>query len=314
METQKNPKFSCKKCTFITSNKKDWARHLSTAKHILSQGVSNLETELPHFTPDDKNIFSCYVCKNIYKTRAGLWKHSKKCSQPSVKDVLENNDPTELKDIILQLIQQNQNLCKQMTEQNQDLSKQIIDIAKNTNTNTNNSNNNNNNTINTNNNFKLQVFLQETCKNAMNITDFINSIQPTLKDLENVGRVGYAEGISQIIINKLNDTEVTERPIHCSDLKREIMYIKNENVWSKETCDKPILLKAIKEVANKNIQNILEWQKANPGCTQSDSRKNNLYLDIVSNSMCGSDKEETNKNFNKIISKLSKKVAISECK
>jgi len=312
METSKNPKYCCKICTFVTGNKKDWTRHLSTAKHILSQGVSKMETELPHFTPDDKSNFCCSVCKNVYKTRAGLWKHLKKCSQPSVKDVFENNNPTELKDIILQLVQQNQNLCKQMSEQNQDLSKQIIDIAKNTNNN--NSNNNNNNTINTNNNFKLQVFLQETCKNAMNITDFINSIQPTLKDLENVGRVGYAEGISQIIINKLNDTEVTERPIHCSDLKREILYIKNDNVWSKETSDKPILLKAIKEVANKNIQNILEWQKANPGCTQSDSRKNNLYLDIVSNSMCGSDKEETNKNFNKIISKLSKKVSISECK
>ncbi len=148
----------------------------------------------------------------------------------------------------------------------------------------------------------------------MNIDEFVDSIEPTLQDLENVGRVGYVEGISQIIINKLNNTEVTERPIHCSDLKREIMYIKNEDVWSKEVEGNPILLRAIKEVAHKNMKNILEWAKANPGCTQADSRKNDLYLDIVSNSMCGLDKEESTKNFNKIISKLSKRVALSECK
>jgi hypothetical protein len=108
--------------------------------------------------------------------------------------------------------------------------------------------------------------------------------------------------------------EVSERPFHCSDLKREILYIKNDNVWSKEADDKPLLLKAIKDIAFKNIQNINEWQKANPGCTKSDSRKNDLYLNIVSNSMCGSTKEETNKNFSKIISNLSKKITISNFK
>jgi hypothetical protein len=149
----------------------------------------------------------------------------------------------------------------------------------------------------------------------MNISEFVSSIKPTLEDLENVGRVGYVEGISKIIINKLNNTELTERPIHCSDLKREVLYIKNDNnEWNKEDDDKPLLTKAIKQIANENIKNITEWQKKYPGCTNSDSRKNDLYLNIVSNSMCGSTKEETNKNINKIISKVSKKVAISDCK
>jgi hypothetical protein len=148
----------------------------------------------------------------------------------------------------------------------------------------------------------------------MNISDFVNSIQPTLEDLENVGRVGYAEGISNIILNKLSKMEVSERPFHCSDLKREIMYIKNEDVWSKESNDKPILIKAIKEVAHKNIQNINMWKEKYPGCSDADSRKNDTFLNIVSNSMCGATKEETNKNLNKIVSNLSKKVNISQIK
>jgi len=191
----------------------------------------------------------------------------------------------------------------------------LLDLIKSGLTNTYNSNNIYSNNINSNNKtFNLQVFLHETCKHAMNITDFVSSIKPTLEDLENVGRVGYVEGISNIIINKLSNMEVSERPIHCSDLKREVLYIKTENEWNKETEEKPILLKAIKEVANKNMQNILEWQKKYPGCTNSDSRKNDLYLNIVSNSMCGSTKEDITKNFNKIISKVSKKVSISDCK
>lgn len=323
-EQNSAPKYSCTICDYFTSKTSSYKSHLLSAKHKKSMFVND---EQHNFNPKpvkiDSKQYTCKNCNKEYKDNSGLWRHKQKCQNEinktnknniSVTDNCnidmnngiinpENNQPLNLGDIT------DKQLIIQLLTQNQELQKTIIELTKNAVT------TNSNNTINSNNKtFNLQVFLNEKCKNAMNISDFVNSIHPTLKDLENVGRVGYVEGISQIIINKLNDTEVTERPIHCSDLKREIMFIKNDNVWSKEGDDKPILLKAIKEVANKNIQNIMEWTKANPGCTKSDSRKNDLYLDIVSNSMCGSDKEETNKNFNKIISKLSKKVSLTEYK
>jgi len=327
METLQKSKFYCDKCQYITNNKKDWQRHISTAKHSLSQGVSKFYPILPHFTPDGASSYICEQCSQKYKTRGGLWKHKQKCT--TITQTITNNKIEESTIITLNIeedynkpiINPNNNETLKLTDitdkqmiiqlltQNQELQKTIIELTKHGI-----NNYNSNNTINSNNKFNLQFFLNDTCKNAMNIDEFVDSIEPTLQDLENVGRVGYVEGISQIIINKLNNTEVTERPIHCSDLKREIMYIKNEDVWSKEVEGNPILLRAIKEVAHKNMKNILEWAKANPGCTQADSRKNDLYLDIVSNSMCGLDKEESTKNFNKIISKLSKRVALSDCK
>jgi hypothetical protein len=314
-------KFHCEFCDFTCRQKNDWQRHLMRPKHLSQSHGNGLEIKKL------KKNLNC-ICGKEYATTSGLWKHKQHC--PNVKyinntddsdfecsndsetneSVKCNNidekcadigiDTTKTKGILL-----DKEMFLLIVKQNQEL----MNLLKSG------TNNNNSHNINSNNKtFNLQVFLNETCKNAMNINEFIDSINPTLEELENVGRVGYAEGISNIIINKLNKMEVTERPIHCSDLKREVLYIKTENEWNKETEEKPILLKAIKEVANKNMQNILEWQKRYPGCTKSDSIKNDLYLKIVSNSMCGLTKEESFKNFNKIISKLSKQVSISDCK
>ncbi len=197
-------------------------------------------------------------------------------------------------------------LMMALIKDNADFKSMLLKVLENG-TNISNSNNVNCNNV-TNKTFNLNFFLNETCKNAMNIGDFVNSIQPTFEDLEYVGRVGYVEGISNIIIKKLNEVGVTERPFHCTDSKREVVHIKDNNEWNKETDDKPILTKAIKEVAFQNIQNIFEWQKANEGCTQADSRKNDLYLKITLNSMGGTDSA----NFNKIISRLSKKIMIDK--
>jgi hypothetical protein len=145
---------------------------------------------------------------------------------------------------------------------------------------------------------------------ALNITDFISSIKLSLEDLENTGRRGYIEGISNIILKKLNKLGHYDRPIHCSDQNREVLYIKNDNQWIKETEEKPILTKAIKTIANENIKQIKAWREQNPDCTDSDSKKNSLYLKIVSNSMSGSDKEECDKNLNRIISNVAKKTII----
>ena len=160
--------------------------------------------------------------------------------------------------------------------------------------------------------FNLNFFLNETCKNALNIDEFVSSIKVSLDDLENTGRQGYIEGISSIILNKLKNLNHYDRPIHCADQKREVLYIKNDNQWIKETEDKPILTKAIKKIANENIKNISEWRDKNPDCTASDSKKNNLYLKIVSNSMNGSTSEESSKNIHKIISNVAKEVVISK--
>jgi len=179
---------------------------------------------------------------------------------------------------------------------------------------TNNNTNNNNCHNTTNNAFNLNFFLNETCKDAMNISDFVSSIKLSLDDLENTGRHGYIEGISNIIVKNLSNLEQCFRPVHCSDQKREVIYIKDNDKWEKETEDKPILTKAIKTIANENIKQIKHWRDKHPDCTDADSKKNNLYLKIVSNSMNGLTKEEGDRNINKIISNVAKETVIHKDK
>jgi len=320
-ENSENEKciFKCNKCHYKCSKKQHMKQHVKTKKHSQC-AVNSVENSVNK----TETFFFC-SCGKQYRDRTGLWRHKQKCINVNkenseyheldkcVEPIKKSNhttSDTEYTHFKIEDLSDKQ-MIVQLLSQNQELQKTIIELTKQGINNYNSHNNNNSN----NKTFNLQVFLNETCKNAMNINEFIDSIKPTLEDLENVGRVGYVEGISKIIINKLNDTEITERPIHCSDLKREVLYIKNDNnEWNKEDDDKPLLTKAIKQIANENIKNITEWTKANPGCTNSESRKNDLYLNIVSNSMCGSTKEETNKNISKIISKVSKKVTISDCK
>jgi len=168
------------------------------------------------------------------------------------------------------------------------------------------------NSMNNNKTFNIQLFLNNTCKDAMNMTDFVNNMKIELDDLENTGRTNYIEGISNIVIKNLNKLEQHMRPLHCSDLKREVLYIKDNNKWTKETETKPILTKAIKTIANQNIKQISKWKDNYPDCTQSDSKKNDLYLKIVSNSMNGLTKEEGEKNINKIINNVAKNVVIEK--
>jgi hypothetical protein len=144
----------------------------------------------------------------------------------------------------------------------------------------------------------------------MNITDFVTNIKVDMNDLENTGKRGYIEGISNIIIKNLNNLEQHMRPLHCSDSKREVLYIKDNDEWTKESEEKTILTKAIKVIANENIKQISKWRDLNPDCTNSESKKNNLYLKIVSNSMNGLTKEEGDKNINKIISNIAKETLI----
>jgi len=188
----------------------------------------------------------------------------------------------------------------------------LMNIVENGTHNTNNTNNTNCHNTTNNTAFNLNFFLNETCKNALNITDFVSSIKLSLEDLEYTGRKGYIEGITNIILKNLKDLEDHERPIHCSDIKREVLYIKEKDKWEKESNEKPILTNAIKVIANENIKQIKDWRNQHPDCTDAESKKNNLYLKIVSNSMNGSSEEESHKNINKIISNVAKETTIQK--
>jgi len=296
-KTSKNIfKFYCDLCDFGCNKKGDWNRHIQRLKHIkLTQG-DTMGTK-------KTSIFICELCDKNYSSRNGLWKHKKQCL--SINEDYED-DEYMYQDIN---IKDKDALVLHLLKQNSDLQNKIIEMASQT-TMSNCNNNSHNNT--TNNAFNLNFFLNETCKNAMNITDFVSSIQMNLDDLEHTGRSGYIEGISNIILKNLNNLEQHLRPLHCSDFKREVLYIKDNNEWTKETENKPILTKTIKTIAHENIKQISKWQELNPDCIKSDSKKNDLYLKIVSNSMNGLTKEESEKNINKIITNVAKKVIIEK--
>jgi hypothetical protein len=291
---QKPPKYSCECCKYISHNKKDYTKHLSTQKHTKLTEIQHLTTEKP---PKSPKIYKCEFCDKSYKYRDGLWRHKKVCN------VGKNDDPVDKDQLILMLIKQNSEFQNMMMEQQ----KQILEVCKNGTNNTNNSNNNSHNKS-----FNLNLYLNETCKDALNIADFVSSIKMDLDDLETTGRLGYVEGVTRIINKNLNDLDQTKRPIHCSDVKREVLYIKNDDQWVKENETKPILTKAIKQIANENIKQIGEWRKKYPDCTDSDSRKNDLYLNIVSNAMSGCTSEEQSTNYEKIITKVAKEVVIEK--
>ena len=308
-------RFECKKCNLSTNNKKDYNKHLLTSKHNFQQKSTEnpkKSTENPQILTENpqtvKKNYIC-ICGNQYKERSGLWKHKKKCD--AINNVEKEYQNEDLGTISENMSQKHidTNLIIEILKQNQELQKTILELSKEKTVNINCKNNNSNSHNKT---FNLQVFLNEECKDALNINEFVEQIKIQLTDLETTGRLGYVEGVTRIINKNLNELETNKRPIHCSDVKRETIYIKDENEWIKENNDKSILKNAVKEIANKNILQIKEWKKANPDCTDSLSKKNDLYLKIVSNSMSGSTKEEQFNNLNKIISKVTKEVVIDK--
>jgi hypothetical protein len=280
--SKKHPEFICELCNFKCCKKGDFNRHLSTNKH-------NILTNPNSFT--SKNIDKQYKCNcgKIYKHMSSLCAHNKKCNM--IESIIMNEKDA----IITQLLQQNSELQQSIIKLSQE---KVVNNSITTNSN--------------NKNFNLNFFLNETCKNAMNISEFVSSIKVNLEDLEYTGRQGYIQGISNIILNNLQKLEQHERPLHCNDLKREVLYIKDNDKWEKETEQKPILTKAIKTIANENIKQIKHWREKYPDCTNADSKKNNMYLKIVSNSMNGLTEEESHKNIDRIISNVAKEVVIDK--
>ena len=306
-KTQNNKqKFFCEYCDFNCFKLSDWNRHLSRPKHLNNQQGYNSATNDTTKTQKTPTEFIC-KCGKHYQYHSGLWRHKKLCTGSNVSlTIIDKNTQQLTPDLVFKLIEQNKELQQTLIDQN----KTIVELAQKSvshNTNTTNTNCGNNNKT-----FNLQVFLNETCKDAINMSDFVNQIQVSLSELEDTGRLGYAEGISKVFINKLNDINDQERPLHCSDSKREIIYIKENNQWMKDDENKSSLMNAIKIVANKNIKQISEWQKVHPKFSDPSSKENDKYMKIVLNSMSGSTKEECEKNYEKIARNITKEVVIKK--
>ena len=287
---EKHQKFSCNHCDFICSKISDWSRHLNTLKHLNTSQDLHFKDSIP--------LFEC-LCGKKYKHRQSLYKHKKEC----IKECKELQEKELYKkeisnETVVELIKENKELRQMLVEQNT----KIIEIAK----------EGRNITNHTTNNFNINFFLNEQCKDALNIMDFVSSLQLQLKDLEDTGKLGYVEGISKIFIRGMKELDVYKRPIHCSDLKRETLYIKDQDTWEKEDKDKTRLKKAIKFVGSKNIQQLPIWIEKNPQCKNSESKKNDEYMNLIINAVIGSTPEEQLDNINKVIKNVSKEVFIDK--
>ena len=284
-------KFVCELCNFKCSKKGDWNRHIFRPKHIKQGEMIHYDTQ-----KSTKDItlgkYDC-ECGNTYKHHSGLWRHKKTCKIDKVveEQFIQSNEPSD-KELIMMLIKENAEV-KQL----------MLKVLENGTT------NNSHNTTNSHNKaFNLNFFLNETCKNAMNIMDFVDSIKLQLTDLERVGELGFVEGISNIIVKNLNDLDVTERPIHCTDKKREVLYVKDEDKWEKDE-EKNKIRKVVKKVANKNIGLLHHFKHAHPDCGKSESVFSDQYNKIIIEAMGGSGDNDLEKE-EKIIQKISKTVTI----
>uniref|UniRef100_A0A6C0DT06 C2H2-type domain-containing protein n=1 Tax=viral metagenome TaxID=1070528 RepID=A0A6C0DT06_9ZZZZ len=284
-------KFYCECCDYSCSNKFDFNKHLSTRKHK-KLAISNtlvIKSDTESTKVADPEIFCCKNCEKVYKSRKGLWAHNKKCTTKPIED--EAKKDNELLNFLL--------------KENQEFKKIILEFASKsgqpTSTTTINGNNN------CNNRFNINMFLNEKCKDAMNIMDFVDSLKLTLQDLEKTAEIGYVKGISNIIVNGLNQLDVYKRPIHCSDVKRETLYVKDNDAWEKENEDKKKITRAIKHISIRNAKQVGEWTKENKGYDDSMNKKSDKYLKIISEANGGEPEE-----INKIISNISTKVTIDK--
>ena len=283
-------KYSCEICNYNTDRKSNYENHLMSAKHQMATDGNSFKQKL-------SNQFICDDCGKGYVDRTGLWKHKSKsnCSKN-----LESNkeEIVELKEIM-----------KYLMKENTEMKNIMLEVVKNGTHNT--TNNTTTHTNSHNKAFNLNFFLNETCKEAMNIGDFVDSLKMELCDLEKVGEKGYIEGITSIIVKNLKELDVTKRPVHCTDKKRETIYIKNENKWEKDE-EKTQMHKLIKKVAAKNHRMIPKFKESHPDCLTYHSKYSDQYHKIVYESMGGKGDDDFEKN-EKIIKNVLKEVVVDKC-
>jgi Zinc-finger of C2H2 type len=293
--SQNITKFECCLCDIKTNNKKDFIKHKLTLKHLKREKLTLIEHKIPinPHLPD----YVCNLCNKVYKSRVGLWSHKKKCNH--------NNEP-QPDNLVIELIKQNDEFKNMLVEQNNKMLETFQEVCKNNNTNITNNNVNSHNKA-----FNLNVFLNEDCKDAMNVTQFIDSFNLQLSDFENVGNVGFVNGISDIIIKKLKSLDENERPIHCTDQKRQVLYAKVIDKWEKEGDDNKILRRIIKCVAFKNSKNIQLFRDKYPDCMNWDSKHADRYQILRIESLGGLGNEDVD-NENKIIRKIAREILIDK--
>ena len=267
---------------------------------------------------EQKNeTYSCKNCNKIYKGRNGLWYHEQKCTLNKMIDanvnenivIIQDASANEIKvltNLVLEVIKTNTELQKQ----NHDLQKQVLDVCKNIQPGTINNNNNTNNNTNINSNnktFNLNFFLNEQCKDAMNINDFVKSIKIEISDLERLGKEGYVEGFSRIILERLKEMDIYKRPLHCSDAKRETMYIKDNDVWNKdESPNNEKMIEFIKAVEQRNYTSLFAYADAYPEVYKQESKRNVPYLHMAMQS------NGTAEKINKVMKRIIKEVVINK--
>ena len=325
IENPKNPKnFECIHCNYMTSSKKDYDKHLLTRKHKIRTNTNNDEGEIPKIPPR-KKVYSCN-CGKQFKHASSLWNHKQKCipKQESVDD--EQEPPTKPTDsaMIIELLKQNQEFKQLMLDQsrqmqemqldiqdtqqeNQELQKQLIEAVK-----VSGSHIENQTITNNNQKFNLNFFLNEQCKDAINMSDFIKNMELDIEDLTETGRLGYVGGISRILINKLQELDIYKRPLHCTDMKRETLYIKDNDEWEKQANSKDKMGSIINKVANKNCQNLPEWTKDHPEYQIFDSPENMEYMNMTQAVLGGFGEQECKQFKDKIIRGVIKEVMVNK--
>jgi len=282
-----SPKFYCDHCDIGCSKKSEWDRHLTTRKH-------KNKAEYLQKAPS----YEC-ACGKSYKHRQSLFTHKQKCSgEPIEKEETETpvQQPSITNDMILTLI-----------EQNKELQKQLIEMSKQTNVV---NNNTTNNTMN--NQFNLNVFLNEDCKDALNIADFVGSLKLSVNDLVQTGKLGFTQGITRIFVKALKELDVNMRPLHCTDIKRETVYIKDQDTWEKEDAEKTKLRNVIKQLARKNLKVLPEWQAENPEYRYLDTPENKQFMEISISSLGSEYQDEQEKMDDKIIRNVLKEVVLDK--
>ena len=308
MLTKKSPKISykffCEKCDYKCSKQSEYNKHLTTAKH---KKLTNLTEKSPKISDE----FKCAICEKHYKSRMGLWQHKKKCSQSEIPTQETTEKPQTIPDtnVFMDLLHQNQEFKQLMIEQSnhiQDLQEKLVEAVKTGGQHI------ENQTINNNQKFNLNFFLNEQCKDAINMSDFIENMDLNLEDLTETGRLGYVGGISRILINKLQELDVYKRPLHCTDIKRETLYIKDNDEWEKQTNSKQKMGQIIGQVANKNCKNLPKWTKEHPGYEVFDSPENMEYITMTQAVLGGFCEEETRHFKDKIIRGVIKEVMVNK--
>ena len=282
--------FYCKFCNYNTSRKYNYDLHIETLKHKNNQKTTQNNGFL---VKTSTKPYMCENCDKIFNDRAGLWRHKQKCINNEQLTCINSEHNLHDKDnLIIELLKQN---------------KELLEIVKNgtQNTNCNNTTTNSHNKA-----FNLNFFLNETCKEAMNIGEFVDSLKLQVSDLEKVGEAGYIEGITSIIVKNLKALDVTKRPVHCTDKKRETVYIKDNDIWEKDE-DRSKMHKLIKKVAYKNANLFSKYREEHPDCKEYHSKYNDQYQKIVYESMGGKGDDDFEKN-EKIIKNVLKEVVVDK--